>query len=410
MRQFSNQKSEARALAVVLAGLLVVLTGCSKLGNPLAVDPNLPLGGGAGNLPTVALVSPANRSELVDDDPAATGIQATLVVTFSDYMDPGAVSSCVVVRNTSTGQDLGGLVISYEPEAKKLYIRHVDWTANAAYLLILSSGLAKNAWGTALDGNENGTAEESPHDDALSTFYTSGSNPGNCVATTPPVLDDISPDTVRITDTLPTITVKFTQDMDTTTLVPSGFTLMSETGSSFALNRTAVAPREVSFSVGAPLLFGHRYTVTVVASALRGTAPANTPEYLLKLDTDGDGPETQEPDYRSYFLCDTTPPPTVNAGPSGGHVEFDFDKVMDAGTMIPENLKVLDGDGYVPGSLVLTNDAPGNCTRVYCYYSRPVSGQVRAFVSHLVKSSQGILLDGSGNGIGGEPWDDYWSD
>jgi len=81
---------------------------------------------------------------------------------------------------------------------------------------------------------------------------------------------------------------------------------------------------------------------------------------------------------------------------------------MDPATLTPENIRAFDEVGYVPGSLVVTSDAPGGLTRVYYYFSRPSDGSLRASVSRAVKSPGGAQLDGSGNGIGGEPWDDYW--
>ncbi len=395
-----------RALLVPL--ILLVVYGCKKLANPLNPDTNLPLGTGAGNLPTVAQVEPAYRDELLDDQPVDTPIQATVVVTFSDYMDSTAVASSVTVLNTSTGHVVTGLVVSYDADARKLYIRHSAWAANSAYLLTLSSSLAKNRWGTSLDGNRNGKADGSPYDDALTTFYTRGSSSNSCVPTWPPAIEEIDPDTIRMTDTLIAIAVWFTSEMDTTTLVLSNFRLVRDDGVPVTLTTFSVSPHYVTFMPTAGLSFGHRYTFTILESTVKGKAPANTPAYLLNLDTDKDGPEAAEPGLTSYFLCDTVAPPEVEVGHYADRVEFDFTKVMDATTLTPENIRVFDGTGYVLGSLVVTNDAPGNNTRVYYYFSRPSDGSLKAFASRAVKSLVGVQLDGSGNGIGGEPWDDFW--
>ncbi len=395
---------------LLLAAALLVSISCTKLANPLAPNTDLPLGTGAGNLPIIDQVQPADRTELWDDEPGTAGIQATVVVTFSDYMDETALLGSVTVRNTTTGQDVTGLVLSYDRDAKKLYVRHTDWTANAAYLVILGAGGVKNSWGTPIDGNMNGKADGSPYDDALTTFFTSGSNAGNCVGTVPSAVDAVVPDTERIADTLPTVTVTFTGAMDTTTLVPANFMLVSETGSSVQLNPAGVTPNSVAFTLGAPLLFGHRYDFTILSSALKGAGLANTPEYLLNLDADGDGAEATEPDLKVYFLCDTLAPPTVSVEDFSDRVEFDFSTVMDGTTLVQENLRVFDEDGYVPGSMVTSSEAPGNNTRVTYFFSRPVSGDLKAFVSRMTKAWYGILLDGGShpNGIGGEPWDDYW--
>jgi hypothetical protein len=395
-----------RALLIPL--ILLAAYGCKKLANPLNPDTNLPLGTGAGNLPYVAAVEPANRDELADDQPRDSGIQATVMVTFSDYMDADSVVKSAKVTNTTTGQTVSGLIISYDANARTLYIRHESWAPHAAFLLTLSSVLARNQWGSPLDGNRNGTDEGTPYDDALTTFFTSGSSASACVPTRPAVVMDIVPDTTRVEDTVPDISVSFSAQMDTNTLVASSFKLTNDNGTAVSLTRTSVSPFDVSFRPASSLAFGHRYTFTILEAAVKRSAPANTPSYLLNLDSDYDGPEAQEPGFSFYFLCDTAVPPEVEAQDYSDRFEFDFTRLMDATTLTPENIRAFDGMGYVPGSLVVTNDAPGSYTRVYYYFSRPVGGNLRAFVSRAAKSLGGAQLDASGNGIGGEPWDDYW--
>ena len=320
----------------------------------------------------------------------------------------GYVGLPLAVAFAEVGFSVTGLDVSYEADARKLYIRHRDWTESAAYLLTLSSGLARNRWGTPLDGNRNGKADGSPYDDELTTFYTQGSSSDSCVPTWPPAIQEIDPDTVRMADTLVAIAVWFDSEMDTTTLVLSNFSLVRDDGAPVTLTRFSVSPYRVSLMPAAGLSFGHRYTFTILESTVKSKAPANTPAYLLNVDTDNDGPEAAEPGFTSYFLCDTVAPPEVEAEHYADRVEFDFTKVMDATTLTLENIRVFDGAGYVPGSLVVTNDAPGNLTRVCYYFSRPTDGNLRAFVSRVTKARSGAQLDGSFNGIGGEPWDDYW--
>ena len=48
--------------ALLIPLILLAVFGCKKLGNPLNPDTNLPLGTGAGNLPTVALLTTAAES------------------------------------------------------------------------------------------------------------------------------------------------------------------------------------------------------------------------------------------------------------------------------------------------------------------------------------------------------------
>ncbi len=386
--------------------ILLFMVGCLEKENLLDVDTDLGLGTGAGNLPVVAGVVPANAQQLIDDDPETPGVQATVIVNFPDYMDEVSLEGNVWVMNTTTGEDVTNLAITYNPDAKKLYVRHMDWSENNAYLLILVSGGVKNRWGSPIDGNGNGKDDGCPYDDALSTFYTAGSAPDSCVWIVPPIVTGVTPDTIRTADTLPPIVVVFDAGMDTTTLVSDNFSLVSETGSSIQLDRSGMTPNSVTFIPRSVLRFGNRYFLTITSSNVKADAPRNTPSYLLGLDADFDGTEADEPDFQSYFLCDTVSAPTVAVTDVGDGLQFDFDQRMDPVTLVLENIRAFDETGYVPGTLVISN----NNTRVEYYFSRPTQGTFTAFVSKQAKSRYGMMLDGQAtpNGIGGEPWDDFW--
>jgi hypothetical protein len=60
----------------------------------------------------------------------------------------------------------------------------------------------------------------------------------------------------------------------------------------------------------------------------------------------------------------------------------------------------------VPGTFVFLRE--NGDTKLGYYFSRPVNGSLRAFVAKAVKAKNGRYLDADGNGIGNEPWDDYW--
>lgn len=391
---------------ISIATVFLLLAGCQEPQNLLDADFGLPLGTGAGNLPEVSTVSPGNRQEVLDDNSELSGIQATVVVNFSDYMDEAGFEGSVIVMNTTTGTAVSGLELSYNPEARKLYIRHREWSGNSAYLLVLTSTGVKNRWGEPLDGNGNGTSEGRPYDDALSTFYAANNSAESCVATVAPKVSGIEPDTVRIQDTMPVITVDFDAEMDTSTLNAANFTLKGESGSSIQLNRVGVGPYSVSFQPGSALRYGNRYFLTVSSAGVKADAPDNTPTHLLTLDGDGDEPESGEPDFGSYFLVDTVSAPTVSASEITRGIAFDFSLKMDTASLTPERVRAFDELGYVPGSLVFRN----NSKRVEYYFSRPVQGMLSASVGRDAKSTQGVMLDGEPvpNGIGGEPWDDYW--
>ncbi len=394
--------------AIYLTAILcfVFVVGCLERDNQFGVDTDLPLGTGAGNLPQSAGVEPGNAQQIADDDPDTPGVQATITVGFTDFMDEASFDGNVSVENTTAGGQVANLEMTYNPDARKLYLRHADWSENSAYLLVLISGGVKNRWGTEIDGNGNGTADGTPYDDVLSTFYTAGSAPDSCVRVEPPRVAGVFPDTVRTPDTMPAIQLTFDSAMDTTTLVSANFSLVSETGAVITLDRSSVTPTSVTFTPGSVLRFGNRYSLTVASANVKADAPANTPSYLLVLDADADGPEETEPDFESYFLCDTVSAPTVQVSDIPNGQQFDFDRTMDPATLTPENLRVFDETGFVPGTLTISN----NDTRAEYYFSRPVQGLLRVFVAMEATSAYGMMLDGqpAPNGIGGEPWDDYW--
>ncbi len=392
-----------------LLGALLLAVACQKPANELDVDTNLPLETGAGNLPRVWSVTPSLRGMLQDDNPDVAGVQATVMVRFRDFMDPASVTDNVSVLNTTTNLLLNGLETWYNADARTLYLRHSNWAQSSAYLLTIGTGGARNRWGKPLDGNGNRTEEGTPYDDFLTTFYTSGTTPDSCVSTMPPVVQTFDPDTEAIDDTMPDITISFSELMDTTTLTTANFLLKDTTGSSVPLERVWVNDMAVCFRprAGSPLLYGMKYTMTVTSSAVRARGLPRTPGHVLLLDADADGPEENEPDYLSYFLCDTLDAPNVDGiTPTNNGLLFDFNDDMDETTLTSANVRAFDRDGYVPGTFVFMR-VSGD-TRLAYYFSRPVNGTLRAFVSNEVKAKNGRRLDANDNGIGGEPQDDYW--
>ncbi|MEO0079914.1 MAG: membrane lipoprotein lipid attachment site-containing protein [candidate division WOR-3 bacterium] len=392
--------------------LVLVLAGC-QLDNPLTGNTDQPLGTGAGNLPKVVAVVPQNRGLLPDDNPDKPGIQGTVEVTFSDYMDEaGLTSANLTVLNTATGEEVQGLEIGYLPEARKLFVRSEEWPAGSEFLLTLATPGVKNSYGTVLDGNGNGRDDGAPYDDFLTTFYVSGGNPANCVPTKRPIVQSISPDTVRITQFRPQIRIQFSGPMDTLTLKtadgkPQNIQLASEQGNAVPLDLVTASRWELAVVPKESLLMGRRYVVTLASGNIRADYPTHTPDYLRALDPLGDGAQATEPDLVWYFALDTLVPPRVADvnGITDG-IEIEFTTLMDTATLNSATVQVYDGNGFVPGRLRLYRTA-GGITVVDYYFSRQVAGGLRVFVSHLVSSNQGLLLDSNGNGIGGEVTDDY---
>ncbi len=159
-----------------------------------------------------------------------------------------------------------------------------------------------------------------------------------------------------------------------------------------------------------PLTSGKNYVITVVCNNIKRLGDSKTPMYLLRLDGDNDGPEEAEPDLQSYFrVDDPNNPPRVQSvtaiGSSG--VMITFTRLLDNATINSNNIYVYDNTGCVPGELRIYTNNAGDRTIIDYYYKRPIGGGRRAFVSKEVKATNGYYLDGNGNGIGGEPWDDY---
>lgn len=400
---------------ILLFGVILFFT--CKQENPFpAYDPDLPTTG-AGNFPYVVNVNPANQGLLPDDDLDTADIQASVVVTFSNFMDESSFSGNVTVMNTTTGDMVPSVVVSYNKEARKLYIHSEGWSSSSAYLLRLVTGGIKNRFGTVLDGDRDGKNDGSPYDDYITTFYTNGSFPDSCVATKSDTVDFISPDTVRIENPRQEMTIRFGADLDTTNLTNflSNFKLHkgSETGDAVAIDTVYCRPDEVKFKLkqaSDSLINGTMYYFVLNSANLKAKYLRFTPDYLLPLDADYDGPEPTEPNFVWFFLYDTIAPPTVSDEPMTNGRKFNFSTRMDETTLTTGNIKVFDETGFVPGTFVIVNrNSDNTMTSVEYYFEREANAPYKVFVSKNVKSIKNRMLDSNGNGIGGEEKDDYWN-
>ncbi|HIE05195.1 MAG TPA: hypothetical protein EYP58_00170 [bacterium (Candidatus Stahlbacteria)] len=365
---------------------------------------------GAANLPKVSQTTPNNGAQLNDDDPNTTGIQATVTVLFSDFMDEATLTtSNVEILNTSTGSQVTGFEVTYNATARKLYIRSDDWPDDAAYLLTLKTAI-KNTYGSPLDGDGDNVDDGAPYDDALTTFYT-GSGAGDLVPITPPVITDAVPPQQNNQSHIPTITLDFSTNMDTLTLTTSNINLLNADSNTVTLNQISVTPTQVSFQPAGSLNNFEKYYVVVKCSQIKADYPANTPSYLLILDGNQDGPEATEPDSVWYFLTEDTggndePPHVSNVAQITGGVRITFDQRMVESTITSTRVRAFDETGYIPGRLVVYNDGGNGYVEYYFY--RGTSGGIDVFVSKDVESDDNLKLDGNNNGIGGEYDDDHW--
>jgi len=400
---------------LIFAIALFLIVACEKAENLLGIDPSLPDSTGAANQPVVAAISPTNGGQLDDQNSTVSGIQGQIEITFSDYMDEGTmVPANIEILNTITNSALTtGITTEYFPEIKKLFI-YLDLVPDAsAYLLTLKD--MRNSYGTRLDFDEDNIDDGTPYDDYLSTFYTEGflATGDSLVATHWPGIDDIDPYLERTANQQPVITVDFVNvsffGIDEATLIPGNFELVSSGGSVYALDAISTTGSQVRLQPTGNLPYGYNYTLTIKCANIKIIAKSTTPDYIVILDGNSNGPEANEPDTGGYFRVDTIIPPHVNVSNITNGAKFTFTKKMDETTLIFTNLKVFDDQGFVPADIRIYPNAGDTYTMVDFYFQRPIVGSKKAFVSKDVKGENGYGFDGNGNEIGDEPWDDFYT-
>ncbi len=400
-----------KKLLIFACGLLVILA-CQKADNELVVDPDLPLGTGAANLPTVVNITPAPGGEIVDQNSSQAGIQGRIEVVFSDYMDKTTVTNLanISLLNTRTGESIANSAITteYFPEIFKLYIYISDVPDSGVYLLRLKSGGMTNTYGSPLDFDEDNLVDGS-YDDYLAPFYTSPLM-DTLVVPVQPTITAFTPDTIATNNQQPVISLTFSGlfNMDTTTLTTGNIILTNEAGNPQTLNILAKTLNSVTLQPAANLATGANYRITVKCDNIKRLGDHATPVEFLKLDGDQDGPEANEPDLVSCFrVDDPTAPPRLNSVTAiSGGATFVFSRLLETATISTATIAVYDQNGFVPGELRIYTDAGNNYTIVDYFYLRPITTGRHAWASKTLKGTNGYFFDGNHNGIGGEPWDD----
>lgn len=390
---------------------LLLVLACQKADNVLGVDPDLPLGTGAANLPTVTNITPAPGGEIVDQNSSQAGIQGRIEVTFSDYMDRTTVTSLanISLLNTTTGTEIpdASITTEYFPEIYKLYIYISDVPTASPYLLRLVSGGMTNTYGSPLDFDGD-NLNDGVYDDFLVPYYTTG-NTDTLVVPLQPTVTGFTPDTSATSNTQPLIALAFAGVMDTLTLTTGNITLTSESGAQQTLNLISRTAASVVVQPASALATAANYTITVKCGSIRRLGDHATPAAFLVLDGDDDGPEAAEPDLVSYFrVDDPAAPPRLSGvaaiGTSGA--TFTFSRLLDVTTISTGTVAVYDNNGYVPGELRIYTDAANTYSIVDYFFLRPTVANRHAWASKNLKATNGYLFDGNNNGIGGEAWDD----
>jgi len=400
-------------IIVIIAIALMLIFGCGKEDNPF--DPNR---GGYNDTPQenlsfidITALDPGIDGEIVDVDPS-TG---EIIIYFLDFMDASTVNtSNIIVRDTTNGTSITGATLTYYPEIKKAVFRGT-FSDNAVFVVTLKSDLKNNA-GIQLDGNDNGLIDGSPYDDYRYRLYTGTGNVGD-VDFVHPEIDSVIPGTTNGVDTLPTITVRFTDsDIDTTTLTLSNFNLM-KTSNQVAVSCTLLtaASNYIIFQPRSKLDEATQYTVTVNCASVFDTCG----NVLLGFVGENDGWVANIPDYTWDFiteaidtLLDGEPPQVSVAYVSGEELVVRFDDDMDTSTFTTTNIKVFNNatKQNLVGSIINEYDGKGfrytleNAVRGTLY---------KLWVSKDVKEAApgNWYLDGNippnPNGVGGE-WNDNY--
>jgi hypothetical protein len=397
--------------ALIFAFSLLLIIACQKAENIFGIDPGLPDGTGAGNLPMVVNIDPANGAQMTDHDGTVSGIQGEFQITFSDYMDEATLTTAnIEILNTTTNSTITGVTAEYFPEIRTLFIYIDELPSGSGYLLTLSG--MTNRYGSPLEFDGDNFDDGTPYDDFLSTFWTTGIT-DTLVDITWPQIASVDPYLERTSDQQPVITIDFSNTgmfgMDDNTLGTSNFSLVNSSGTAYPLTQLSVSGSQVRFQPTGTLPLGDNYTLTITCSNIEKIVKSTTPDYLPVLDGNGNGPEATEPDTGGYFRVDTVIPPQVSVAGITGGAMFTFSRLIDETTIDLNSIRVFDDAGFVPGELRIYTDAGHNYTMVDYYFMRATSGMPDAFVSRDIKdATKDYYLDGDGNEIGGEPWDDYW--
>lgn len=398
-----------RLLTIAFSLLLII--ACQKAENILEIVPGAPDGTGAGNLPTVTNINPGNMQQLTDQNSTVAGIQGLIRVTFSDFMDEATLTEGnIVIKSISTGAEIptADITTEYYPEIKQLFIYVDDVPDSNAFLLRLVSGGMTNTYGSPIDFDGDNYADGSPYDDYHSNFYTVN-NTDPFVYFDQPTVTSVSPESTAVNNQQPLITVIFNMNMDTLTLNTTNITLENESGTSQSLDSVLTVPDTIIVQPTNPLSMYDNYIITVhCANIERPAASTYTPSYFVVVDGNNDGPEASEPNLEVFFRVDDQSPPTVSVAAITGGATFTFSDLIDESTITSATVRVIDDIGYVPGEFRIYTNAGNTYTMVDYYYKRAASGTEWGFVSKDVQAENGYYLDGDGNGIGGEPWDDFY--
>lgn len=395
--------------SALLLVLMLALVGCGKKDNPFEPVTDAALGVSTSNLINsgAVAITPGLGNALTDIDPATTGVQAEIVITFPVYMDPATLTlTNITVENIQNG------VITYYPELKKAVI-FGTWNAGAYWCRVTLTTAVRTKGGGYIDGNGNGQGDGAPYDNKR--HYVRVGAP-----TTPapdfvhPALIGGSPYGGGLNPIYPQFYCVFDNNDIDSNLVRANFSVKDSTG------------RSISLKSGGTVWAGSFYVYfrpTGSDSILTSNAPYTVNINLNALaDSNGNKavwvnyayvasiPDAVWPFRTSTTVAGDYAPLRLSGNPSLTSTEMiiAFNDSLDMATATASNIIVYKtSGGNITGAIsgrIYTQPSDIAARQVrFTLENAPVgSGSYRLYLNRLMKDNAGLMLDGNNNGIGGE--------
>ncbi|MCD4812970.1 Ig-like domain-containing protein [bacterium] len=442
-------KKSFLALSVLIS--LGLLVSCAVQQSPLS--------------PSTTLIGQSNSTStqkpIVDESsvPSSAALTNPAVYYFENQvtsarmaMDASTINSSniqVYYKTSDTEEtQVTGLGISYNAALKQVQITPSGgWTDNTRYRVLFTTGI-RTAAGAPLDGNGNGIAESGTFDNKnmaisigapVEIIYTF------IAITAGAALDDDDPVLKYLTSTNlnsvqagsyihVTLTVTFSEDVDQSTIFVNTTTLHNNFGIVNNATNAAVSPVSVTMIdnqtiEGVFILAANaQYKLTIMGgtSGVR-SAVGSTYNLLRGRLYGGEDTVIEAADKVTRYISTvqaggglTNVPPTASASYSSTprYWTVSFSDTMDQTTLTTANFQLeatyttpIPDETYNVGikAIEIVNDTTVRLYVPDSFYPNGDNVSMRVIVNRNVKSTDGIKLDGDGDGIGGGTEDDYRS-
>lgn len=403
--------------SVVLLALVLAIVGCSKKENPFepVTDAAMSVAGTDLINAGAVTITPGLGNALNDIDPTKTGVQAEIIITFPVYMEASSVNlNNIQVQNIDTAA-----TITYYPELKKAVI-FGTWTSGAYWCNVTLTTSLRAKGGGYIDGNGNGKGDGAPYDN-VRHYVRVGVPATPAPDITHPELVDGSPYGGFINPIYPLFYCAFdAQDIDSN-LVRDNFEVKDSTGRSISLKSDGTWWSGSTWYVyfrttgsDSILTSNAPYTVNINLNAISDTNDnkavwmsygyvANIPDAVWPFRTS----TTAAGDYTPLGLS------SVNVNST--ELVITFNDSLDMTTANTSTIKLYKTSGSTITSAiygrVYTQPSDISARRVrFTLENAPLgSGSYRLYLYRQIKDNAGWMLDGNGNGIGGEAGIPGWN-